>query len=73
VLAFGSILPVVIPFAFIHNARLALRISNSIAVILLFLAGYALGRYASEHPWRVGLVMVLLGAALVGVAIALGG
>jgi VIT family len=72
-LAFGSIFPVVLPFVFMRNARLALRISNSIAVILLFLAGYGLGRYAGRSPWRVGLAMVVLGAALVGVAIALGG
>ena len=72
-LAFGSIFPVVIPFAFMSEARLALRVSNSIAVVLLFLAGYGLGRYASDHPWRVGLAMVVLGVAMVGVAIALGG
>jgi VIT family len=65
-LAFGSIFPVVIPFIFMSDAKLALRVSNGIAILLLFLAGYALGRYASRHPWRVGLAMV-------GVAIALGG
>jgi len=73
ILAFGSILPVLIPFTFMTDAKLALRISNGIAIVLLFLAGYALGRYAAPHPWRVGLAMVLLGAAMVGLAIALGG
>jgi len=71
--AFGSIFPVAIPFTFMSDARLALRVSNSIAIVLLFLAGYCLGRYSSEHPWRVGLAMVVLGFAMVGVAIALGG
>jgi hypothetical protein len=65
-LAFGSIFPLVIPFIFMSDAKLALRVSNGIAILLLFLAGYALGRYASRHPLRVGLAMV-------GVAIALGG
>jgi len=73
ILAFGSILPVLIPFTFMTDAKLALRISNGIAIVLLFVAGYALGRYAAPHPWRVGLAMVLLGAAMVGLAIALGG
>jgi len=73
VLAFGSILPVLIPFTFMTDAKLALRISNGIAIVLLFLAGCALGRYAAPHPWRVGVAMVVLGVAMVGLAIALGG
>jgi hypothetical protein len=73
ILAFGSIFPVIIPFTFMTNARLALHISNGIAIVLLFLAGYALGRYAAPHPWRVGVAMVILGVAMVGLAIALGG
>ncbi len=72
-LAFGSILPVIIPFTFMTNPRWALHVSNGIAIILLFTAGYALGRYAAPHPWRVGVAMVLLGAAMVALAIALGG
>jgi VIT family protein len=72
-LAFGSILPVIIPFTFISDSRTALRVSNAIAIVLLFLAGHALGRYAAPHPWRVGVAMVVLGVAMVGLAIALGG
>jgi hypothetical protein len=71
--AFGSIFPVAIPFTFMSDARLALRVSNGIAIALLFLAGYGLGRYSSNHPWRWGVAMVVLGFAMVGVAIALGG
>ena len=73
VLAAGSILPVIIPFTFMKNPIWALRVSNAVAIILLFLAGHALGRYAAPHPWRVGVAMVILGAAMVGLAIALGG
>ena len=73
VLAAGSILPVIIPFTFMKNPTWALHISNAIAIVLLFMAGHALGRYAAPHPWRVGVAMVLLGAAMVGLAIALGG
>ena len=68
-----STLPVIIPFALIANAGLALRTSNGIAVTMLFLAGYALGKYAGHHPWRMAIAMVLLGGAMVGITISLGG
>jgi len=64
--------PVVVPFIFISNARLALRISNGIVILLLFLAGYSFGRFAN-NPWRTGLAMVIFGATVVAVAILLGG
>jgi hypothetical protein len=40
---------------------------------MLFVCGYALGRCAGFRPWATGLLMVAVGVALVGVAIALGG
>lgn len=66
-------LPVVAPFALIANARRALRVSNGIAVVMLFLTGYAFGRHAGLRPVRAGLSMVMLGAAMVGITILLGG
>ncbi len=66
-------LPVIIPFAVIADSGTALRASNGIAVIMLFLAGYALGRYAGHRPWRMAVTMVILGAAMVGITISLGG
>lgn len=70
---FFSTIPVVIPFLFTGDARLALRISNVIAIAMLFVCGYAFGRCAGLRPLPTGLVMVFIGAALTGVAIALGG
>ena len=72
-LVFLSMLPVAIPFMFMHNAVPALRVSNGIAIVMLFALGYAFGRMTGRHPWAVGISMVLLGAALVALAIALGG
>jgi VIT family len=66
-------LPVAVPFVLVHDVRLALRISNGVAVALLFLAGHAFGRTAGLNPWWTGMVMVLLGGALVAATIALGG
>jgi VIT1/CCC1 family predicted Fe2+/Mn2+ transporter len=68
-----STFPVVLPFLFIDQVGLALRISNAIGIVLLFLCGYAFGRATGLRPWLTGLTMVALGTALVGVAIALGG
>jgi len=68
-----STFPVVIPFILLSDARLALRISNGVAIVIMFLAGYAFGRYAGHHPWWTGLSMVVLGAVLVGITKILGG
>lgn len=73
-LVFLSTLPVVIPFVCMQNALRALRVSNGIAILMLFIAGVALGRHAGgQHPWRMGLVMVVVGSVLVLLTIALGG
>jgi hypothetical protein len=65
--------PVILPFALVPNARMALRVSNGIAIVMLFLAGYGFGKYAGDRPWRMGFAMVLLGGVLVGITISLGG
>jgi VIT1/CCC1 family predicted Fe2+/Mn2+ transporter len=68
-----STFPVTIPFALIQEARLALRVSNGVAIVMLFLAGYAFGRLASHRPLGMGLAMVILGVTLVAITISLGG
>jgi VIT1/CCC1 family predicted Fe2+/Mn2+ transporter len=68
-----STLPVLIPFALIRDARYALRVSNGIAIAMLFLTGYAFGRHAGHRPLRMGGAMVVLGGVMVAITIALGG
>lgn len=72
-LVFFSTFPVVIPFLLVSDAWLALRISNGVAIGMLALCGYAFGRCSGLQPWLMALLMVVIGAALAGVAIALGG
>ena len=72
-LVFLSTLPVVVPFIFMQNARLALHISNAIAIVLLFGAGHMLAGHAGLHRTRTGLCMVAVGAGFVALTIALGG
>jgi hypothetical protein len=73
VLVFVSTFPVAIPFIVMHDAGPALRLSNAIAIALLFILGYAFGRGATHNPWVMGISMVALGMFLVGMTIALGG
>ena len=73
ILVILSTFPVVIPFIVFENGQSALRISNAIAVVSLFFCGLIFARHAGLRPWATGLIMVVVGAALVGIAIALGG
>jgi hypothetical protein len=73
VLVFASVLPVVVPFVLMADARPALRVSNVIAVAMLFLIGWQFGRQIGRPPWRIGLWMLLTGTALVAMTMALGG
>src|SRR6516162_467657 len=72
-LCFLSTLPIALPFIFVSEARLALRVSNAVALAMLALCGYAFGYRSGISPWVTALLMVAFGAAMVGVAIALGG
>jgi hypothetical protein len=72
-LVFLSTFPLVIPFLVIGDVRLALRVSNGIAVAMLFMTGYWLAKHGGYSPWRTGLSMTLLGVMLVVITIALGG
>ena len=70
---FLSTFPVVIPFIFMKDVTLALRVSNAIAIALLFLTGYSFGRHIGRHAIGTGIAMVVLGGVLVSLTIALGG
>jgi hypothetical protein len=72
-LVFVSTFPVAIPFIVMHDAGPALRVSNAIAIVMLFILGYAFGRGAAHNPWVMGIGMVALGMFLVGMTMALGG
>ena len=72
-LVFLSTFPVVIPFLLVADATRALRISQAIAIALLFLLGWETARHVGVRPWVFGLAMVALGVALVAMVVALGG
>jgi hypothetical protein len=72
-LVFLSTFPVVVPFLFVQQAHRALRVSNAVALAMLYLTGHGLGRLTGHRPFLSGLAMVGIGVVLVAVTIALGG
>jgi hypothetical protein len=72
-LVFFSCLPAALPFFVLSQPYFALRVSNLLLVTLLFLVGYKWAGYIGINRMGAGLVMVLIGLALVGIAILLGG
>jgi hypothetical protein len=72
-LVFLSTFPVVIPFLLLHDVRLALRASNAVAIAMLFITGWSLGRFAGRPGWDTGVGMVAVGVVLVAITVALGG
>ena len=72
-LVFFASIPAAVPFLFINQEWIALRVSNAILILLLFAAGYGWARYTTLRPWLTGLTFMTAGLALVGIAIELGG
>ncbi len=70
---FLTTFPVALPFMFMDQVHRAERLSNLIAILMLFVTGFAYGRFVGRSPWLLGLSMVGLGIVLVGLTIALGG
>lgn len=68
-----STFPIVLPFMFVEEPMHALRLSNLMGLLTLFVSGYFLGRFADGRPLRFAFGMSLIGAVMIGVIIALGG
>ena len=72
-LVFLTTFPVAVPFIFMQDFKLAMRLSNGVAIAMLFIAGAAYGRLLGRPPWGVAVLMVALGTGLVALTMALGG
>src|SRR4051812_29380093 len=72
-LVFLSTFPIVIPFIVFERVNVAVRVSNLVAVVMMFAAGYRLAAYGALGRLRTGISVALLGVVLVAIAIALGG
>jgi VIT1/CCC1 family predicted Fe2+/Mn2+ transporter len=66
--------PVVVPFMVLRDVATAMWTSQAVTVVMLFLAGLALGRYAGHaRPPLTGFLMAVFGVVLIGAVKALGG
>ena len=72
-LVFTSTFPVALPFIFISDVIIALRVSNMIGLVLLFAAGYSLAKYSGLKPLQTAMIYTLLGMILVSITLLLGG
>jgi len=70
---FLTTFPVAVPFVFMREVGHAMRVSNAIAIVMLFIAGVAYGRCVGRSAWVFGVAMVVLGGVLVALTMALGG
>jgi hypothetical protein len=70
---FLSTFPVVIPFVVFKDVHFALRASNAVAIVMMFVAGYWLAGTAATIRCVPAPASSCLGVVLVGIAIALGG
>jgi hypothetical protein len=72
-LVFACSFPAVLPFLLFDEPRFALRVSNTILLVLLYYLGYRHALHTLAKPWIAGLVFLVAGLFLVAVAIELGG
>lgn len=72
-LIFISTFPIVVPFVFIHDTTVALRVSNFIAIAMMFACGWSVAKYVGFSKWMMSVAMVVVGVILVAATILLGG
>ena len=72
-LVFLSTFPVAVPFLVFDGAWTAMRVSNVVAIVMLFVTGFAFGRLTGRGAWQWGVSMIVLGLALAAITIRLGG
>lgn len=69
----AATLPVAIPFLLIGDPWLAMRVSNLLAIGMLFGIGYKWAQYVGATPWKIGAYTAGIGVVIVLIAIPMGG
>jgi VIT1/CCC1 family predicted Fe2+/Mn2+ transporter len=72
-LVFVSTFPAFIQFLIVGEVATALRVSNLVAIAMVFAIGYESARCTNRNGVRSGSTMVLLGIVIVTVTVLLGG
>jgi hypothetical protein len=65
--------PVALPFALFEEVSFALRASNGVALLMLFVGGWLMAGYAGFRRLWTAIVYALIGVLLVAMTMALGG
>lgn len=73
IVTFLTTLPAVVPFYFMSEMDPAIRLSNAIALSMLFMVGVEYARYTNKNPIKTAVGLVFLGGVVVIVTIILGG
>lgn len=74
VVAMVSVIPSLIPLLLLRNdMMLAIRVSNIVSLIVLFIVGHRWGVYTGANPWKTGLLITAVAVLLVLIALPLGG
>lgn len=72
-LAVFATLPVALPFLISRDPFVAIRLSNIIAISILFFVGFRWAKYIYANPWLVGSALAIFGFVIVLIAIPMGG
>jgi hypothetical protein len=72
-LVFLCTFPVAIPFGIFDDLAVAMRASNGVALLLLFVGGFVLAGYAGFRRGITAILYALIGVLLVALTMALGG
>jgi len=72
-LVFLCTFPVALPFAFLKEIAVAMRVSNGVALIMLFIGGFTLAGYAGFNRFTTAILYAFIGVLLVALTMALGG
>ena len=73
VLVVLTAVPAALPFLFLEDSYVALRVSNALMTLLLFAVGYWWGKHIGASPLLAGALIMSIGVVLVLIAIPLGG
>jgi hypothetical protein len=69
-----AVLPSLLPLLLLpDNTALAIRISNAVSFIVVFITGYIWGIHTGTNPWKKGLLLSSVCLAMVLVAMLIGG
>ncbi|HZI25667.1 MAG TPA: VIT1/CCC1 transporter family protein [Chryseolinea sp.] len=72
-LVFLCTLPVALPFALFQQVEFAMRASNGVALVILFIGGFILAGYAGFRRITTAVIYAFIGILLVALTMALGG